>query len=287
MKKIINKPENFVIEMSEGILKAYPNWLKCINNDLRCIVRSGKKKPGKVGLSTGGGSGHLPLFLGYVGDGMMDGCAIGNVFASPSSSKMLKVTKYIDNGAGVLYIYGNYSGDKINFKMAANMAKSEGIKVEQVIGNDDIASAEKSNKENRRGIAGIFYIYKKNWEIDGECAICIKIENLINEENYSGVWINANLDIINKSVKYTKEYWNDKFNMDKYKSNDWWFCYQTEPYNFTESKWQKKILPSNLQVLIEEYEKKVIILFNNNCEKNIDHIMDSLKSNSYKNILNK
>jgi len=166
VKKIINKPENFVNEMIEGILKAYPNRVKCINNDLRCIVRSGKKKPGKVGLSTGGGSGHLPLFLGYVGEGMMDGCAIGNIFASPSSSKMLKVTKYIDNGSGVLYIYGNYGGDKINFKMAANMAKSEGIKVEQVIGNDDIASGEKSNKENRRGIAGIFYIYK----IAGACA---------------------------------------------------------------------------------------------------------------------
>lgn len=165
VKKIINNPNDFVDEAIEGILKAYPKEIQCIDGDIRCLVRVNSKKK-KVTLATGGGFGHLPLFLGYVGKGMMDGCAIGNVFASPSSSKMLKVTKYIDNGSGVIYIYGNYSGDKMNFKMAANIAKSEGIKVEQVIGNDDIASAEKNNKENRRGIAGIFYIYK----IAGACA---------------------------------------------------------------------------------------------------------------------
>jgi len=166
MKKIINDPRNFVEETVEGIISAYSKKVKCADGDLRCLVRSVPKKSNKVALATGGGSGHLPLFLGYVGQGMLDGCAVGNVFASPSSSKMLKVTEYIDNGSGVLYIYGNYSGDKMNFNMAANMAESKGIKVEQVIGNDDVASAENSNKENRRGIAGIFYIYK----IAGACA---------------------------------------------------------------------------------------------------------------------
>jgi dihydroxyacetone kinase-like protein len=85
MKKLINDPKNFVDEMLQGILAAHPDQLKSIDDDLRCIIRSDNIRPGKVGLLTGGGSGHLPLFLGYVGKGMMDGCAVGNVFASPSA----------------------------------------------------------------------------------------------------------------------------------------------------------------------------------------------------------
>lgn len=165
MKKIINDPKRFVDETIEGLLSAYPDQLACVKNDLRCIIRK-SRKPGKVGLETGGGSGHLPLFLGYVGQGMLDGCAVGNVFASPSANKMLEVTKAIDSGNGVLYIYGNYSGDKMNFKIAAELAEIEGIKVEQVIGNDDMASAPKGQEDKRRGIAGIFYIFK----IAGACA---------------------------------------------------------------------------------------------------------------------
>ena len=160
MQKIINDPKDFVDEMLEGILSAYPDQLKCIKNDLRCIVCSDEKKPGKVGLSTGGGSGHLPLFLGYVGKGMLDGCAVGNIFASPSANQMLEITREINRGNGVLYIYGNYSGDIINFDMAAEMAKMEDIKVEQVIATDDVASAPKEKQNKRRGVAGLFYIYK-------------------------------------------------------------------------------------------------------------------------------
>jgi dihydroxyacetone kinase-like protein len=160
MKKIINDPKNFVDEMIEGILAAYTEQLKCVNNDLRCLVRSDKRKPGKVGLSTGGGSGHLPLFLGYVGKGMLDGCAVGNVFASPSAKQMLEVTKAIDSGNGVLYIYGNYGGDVMNFDMAAEMADMEGIRVEQVVAGEDVASSPKGQEEKRRGVAGIFFVYK-------------------------------------------------------------------------------------------------------------------------------
>jgi phosphoenolpyruvate---glycerone phosphotransferase subunit DhaK len=166
MKKIINDPKNFVDEMIEGILAAHPEQLKCVNNNLRCLVRSGSKKPGKVGLSTGGGSGHLPLFLGYVGKGMLDGCAVGNVFASPSAKQMLEVTKAIDSGSGVLYIYGNYGGDVMNFDMAAEMADMEDIRVEQVVAGEDVASSPKGEEGKRRGVAGIFFVYK----IAGACA---------------------------------------------------------------------------------------------------------------------
>lgn len=166
MKKIINDPKNFVNEMIEGILAAHPEQLKCVNNNLRCLVRSDSRKPGKVGLSTGGGSGHLPLFLGYVGKGMLDGCAVGNVFASPSAKQMLEVTKAIDSGSGVLYIYGNYGGDVMNFDMAAEMADMEGIRVEQVVAGEDVASSPKGEEDKRRGVAGIFFVYK----IAGACA---------------------------------------------------------------------------------------------------------------------
>ena len=160
MKKFLNKPELFVDEMIEGIIAAHPTQLTFVENDLRCVVKAGEKKKGKVGLATGGGSGHLPLFLGYVGEGMLDGCSVGGVFQSPSADQMLNVTKAIDAGAGVLYIYGNYGGDILNFDMAAEMAEMEDIKVMSVVGMDDVASATKGEENKRRGVAGIFFVYK-------------------------------------------------------------------------------------------------------------------------------
>ena len=160
MKKFLNKPELFVDEMIEGIIAAHPAQLTFVENDLRCIVKAGEKKKGKVGLATGGGSGHLPLFLGYVGEGMLDGCSVGGVFQSPSADQMLNVTKAIDAGAGVLYVYGNYGGDILNFDMAAEMAEMEDIKVMSLVGMDDVASASKGEENKRRGVAGIFFVYK-------------------------------------------------------------------------------------------------------------------------------
>lgn len=163
MKKIINAPENYVDEMLEGIYVAHPELVTYVADDLRCLVTANKKE-GKVGIATGGGSGHLPLFLGYVGRGMLDGCCVGDVFQSPSSEQMLAVTKAIDSGAGVLYIYGNYNGDIFNFNMAAEMAEFEdGIRVETVLGADDVASGPlpgEGEKSIRRGVAGIFFVYK-------------------------------------------------------------------------------------------------------------------------------
>ena len=163
MKKIINAPERFIPEMLEGIYAAHPDELMCVGGDLHCLV-SKRKHAGKVGIATGGGSGHLPLFLGYVGEGMLDGCSIGDVFQSPSAEQMLAVTRDIDQGAGVLYIYGNYNGDIFNFDMAAEMADmEEDIRVESVVAGEDVASAGPSAEgepNKRRGVAGIFFVYK-------------------------------------------------------------------------------------------------------------------------------
>jgi dihydroxyacetone kinase-like protein len=165
MKKLINDPERFVDEMLEGIYAAHFDQVKYVHDDLHCYVAT-KVKQGKVGIATGGGSGHLPVFLGYVGAGMLDGCSVGGVFQSPNAEQMLEVTKAIDGGVGVLYIYGNYTGDTMNFEMAAEMADAEGIRVEQVVAADDVASAPKGQENKRRGVAGIFYVYK----IAGACA---------------------------------------------------------------------------------------------------------------------
>lgn len=163
MKKIINKPEDYVKETLEGLYAAHPDLITYTGDDLHCLVTANKKE-GKVGIATGGGSGHLPLFLGYVGKGMLDGCSVGDVFQSPSPDQMLAITKYIDSGAGVLYIYGNYNGDIFNFDMAAEQADFEDdIRVETVIGCDDVASAgpaEPGGHNTRRGVAGIIFVYK-------------------------------------------------------------------------------------------------------------------------------
>ncbi|MBU9745853.1 dihydroxyacetone kinase subunit DhaK [Lachnospiraceae bacterium ASD3451] len=163
MKKMINRPEDYVNEMLEGLYIAHPDLLTYVADDYRCVVTT-KKKEGKVGLVTGGGSGHLPLFLGYVGEGMLDGCAVGDVFQSPSSEQILEITRTVNSGAGVLYIYGNYNGDIFNFDMAAEMAGFEdGIRVETVVAGEDVASAGPAapgEKNTRRGVAGILFVYK-------------------------------------------------------------------------------------------------------------------------------
>jgi len=159
MKKFLNDAEDFVDEMLDGIYAAHPRQLGFAAGDKRCMVAA-TRVAGKVGLATGGGSGHLPLFLGYVGAGLLDGAAVGGVFQSPSADQMFEVTKAIDQGAGVLYIYGNYSGDILNFDMAAEMAELENIKVISVVGNDDAASSPVGQEHKRRGVAGIVFVFK-------------------------------------------------------------------------------------------------------------------------------
>ena len=169
MRKIINDPSSVEDETVAGILAAFPGHLKTIEGSTRALVRGDAPLEGKVGLATGGGSGHLPLFLGYVGKGLATGCCVGNVFSSPSSEDMLAVTKAVDDGAGVLYLYGNYSGDTMNFDMASEMAEMEGITVKTTLGRDDVTSAPNTEMERRRGIGGIFFGFKIAGAAAEEC----------------------------------------------------------------------------------------------------------------------
>jgi dihydroxyacetone kinase-like protein len=160
VKKLINDPERFVDEMLDGLLLAHPDQLRAASDDRRALVRADSPKQGRVGIVTGGGSGHLPTFLGYVGEGLCSGVAVGNVFSSPSSEQVLEATKASDGGAGVLYLYGNYGGDVLNFDLAADMAELEGIETRTVLVTDDVASQPKERAADRRGVAGLFFAYK-------------------------------------------------------------------------------------------------------------------------------
>ena len=161
MRKIINKPENFVDETMDGIIAAYGDKVKLLNGDKRVLLSAYPAREGKVGIVTAGGSGHLPVFLGYVGSGLLDGCAIGNVFASPSAQRMADMIRACDRGNGVLCLYGNYGGDKMNFEMACETVELEDdIVTKTVLVKDDVASAPKENADRRRGVAGMVYAFK-------------------------------------------------------------------------------------------------------------------------------
>ena len=160
MKKLINHPEAFVDETIEGILLAHPGHLKRAPGTPRGLMRADAPVAGKVAIATGGGSGHIPVFLGYVGPGLLHGVSIGNVFSSPSVDAMVAVTKAIHAGKGVLYLYGNYGGDIMNFDMAAELCEAEGILVHSVRVRDDVVSAPKAAAEKRRAVAGLFFAYK-------------------------------------------------------------------------------------------------------------------------------
>lgn len=159
MKKIINNPSNFVEESIDGLIKSHPNIYALAKDNERVVTRA-LKSSNKVGIVTGGGSGHLPVFTGYIGKGFLDACAIGSVFASPSVEQMISAIKNADNGNGVLCIIGNYGGDVMNFEMACEMVEAEGIKTRKIIVADDIASASDTEKEKRRGIAGMIFVFK-------------------------------------------------------------------------------------------------------------------------------
>lgn len=159
-KKIINDGAKAVDEMLAGILVAHPKYLRVVDGSPRSIVAKDGPRPGKVGLVIGGGSGHEPTFLGFVGKGLADAAAIGNVFASPPPDPILECAKAANGGSGVLFMYGNYAGDVMNFDMAAEMAAMEDIAVRTVLSTDDVASAPPSERAKRRGVAGNFFIFK-------------------------------------------------------------------------------------------------------------------------------
>ena len=160
MQKLLNDPQAFVDETIEGILLAHPGHLRRAEGTSRGLVRADAPVQGKVAIITGGGSGHIPIFLGYVGPGLCDGVSIGNVFSSPSIEAMAEVTRAVNGGAGVLYLYGNYSGDTMNFDMAAEMCAFEDIEVRSVRVCDDVISAPPERAQQRRAIAGLVFAYK-------------------------------------------------------------------------------------------------------------------------------
>lgn len=160
MKKLINDPEDFVDEMIDGLLRAHPEQLVAATDDRRVLVRADAPVQGHVGIVTGGGSGHLPAFLGYVGRGLCTGVAVGNVFSSPSSEQMHEATKAVDGGAGVLYLYGNYGGDVFNFDLAGDLAELDGIETRTVLITDDALSAPQDRRTERRGVAGMVFAFK-------------------------------------------------------------------------------------------------------------------------------
>jgi len=159
LKKLINDPIKVTDEMVEGFAAAYPQHIKKLDS-VNVVVRRDAPIPGKVGIITGGGSGHEPFWLGYTGKGMSDAVVVGAIFSSPTPRPIYQATKAVDGKAGVLYILGNYSGDKMNFGMAAERARAEGIRVDITQVTDDIASATIDRITERRGIAGNIFVFK-------------------------------------------------------------------------------------------------------------------------------
>ncbi len=160
MKKIMNDPSQFVDDSLKGIIAANPSQLKFAGDDIRAVVRADAPVQDKVAIVTGGGYGHLPTFLGFVGAGLCDGVAVGNVFTSPSAETIVAASQAVHGGKGVLFLFGNYSGDTMNFEMAGEVLAMDDITTRIVKASDDIASAPRQEWQERRGVAGLFFAYK-------------------------------------------------------------------------------------------------------------------------------
>lgn len=159
MQRIINNPNDVVNDMINGFIKVHKDIVEKTENNR---VLKYKKAPikNKVGIVTGGGSGHKPAFIGYIGENMIDAVAIGEIFSSPPAKAFYDAFKTADSGKGVACLYGNYAGDNMNVRMAIKMAEKDGIIVRTVIANDDVASAPKEEKNKRRGVAGEVLMWK-------------------------------------------------------------------------------------------------------------------------------
>lgn len=158
MQRILNNPDDIVDEMLKGFLKVHGDIVERADNPR--VVKVKNMKEGKVAVVTGGGSGHKPAFIGYVGENLCDAAAVGEICSSPTAAAFLDAFKATDQGNGVACLYGNYSGDNMNVKMAVKMAKKAGITVKTVVANDDVASAPKTQREKRRGVAGEVLMWK-------------------------------------------------------------------------------------------------------------------------------
>ena len=162
MKKFINDPYDVVDEMLEGFIDVYAQFVRKLDT-ARVLVRKDAPVPGKVGIVSGGGSGHKPAFIGFIGEGLLDAVAVGEIFTSPPPLACLEAAKAVDAGKGVLFLLGNYAGDVMNFQLAADMARAEGIDVAQVVSTDDVGSMPKEEADKRRGVVGSFL----GWKVGG------------------------------------------------------------------------------------------------------------------------
>ena len=160
MNRVINNPDLVVEDMLKGWLLAHADTVRTAPSNGRVVQRVQAPEPGKVGVVTGGGSGHEPAFIGYVGDGLVDAVAVGEIFSSPTAKSFLDAMRAANGGAGVACLYGNYAGDNMNVRMAIQMAEREGITVRTVVANDDVASAPKGEESKRRGVAGEVFMWK-------------------------------------------------------------------------------------------------------------------------------
>ena len=158
MQRILNDPDHIVEEMLEGFLKSNPHIVAPTENPR--VVRAVEPPQDRVGIVTGGGSGHKPAFVGYVGKNMVDAVAVGEIFSSPTAAAFLDAFRAANAGKGLACLYGNYSGDNMKVQMAARMAKQEGIEIKTVVANDDVPSAPKDQREKRRGVAGEIFMWK-------------------------------------------------------------------------------------------------------------------------------
>jgi dihydroxyacetone kinase-like protein len=158
MQRILNNPDNIVDEMLKGFVKVHSDIVTATDNPR--VIKRKDIPAGKVGVATGGGSGHKPAFIGYIGETLCDAVAVGEICTSPTAAAFLDAFRAANQGKGVACLYGNYSGDNMNVKMAVKMAEKEGITVKTVIANDDVASAPKGEAEKRRGVAGEVLMWK-------------------------------------------------------------------------------------------------------------------------------
>jgi len=188
VKKFINEPEAVVEEMLDGAIRAHRAFLRPVATSKRALVALEGPRQGKVGLVIGGGSGHEPCFLGYVGKGLADAVAVGNIFSTPPPDPIFQCTQAVSGGAGVLLVYGNYVGDVMNFDMAAEIARDHGIETRSIVTTDDIASSPRENRDSRRGVAGNVFVFKiagaacdKGWSL----GVCEAVARKANARTYT------------------------------------------------------------------------------------------------------
>ena len=187
MKKFINDPYQMVDEMVEAFIQVHSDKVKKAA-DTRAIVRKDAPKKGKVGIVSGGGSGHKPAFVGFIGQGMLDAVAVGEIFTSPPPNALLEAVEAVDGGKGVLFLLGNYAGDVMNFELAAQLAKARGIEVAQSISTDDISGFPPQQAHMRRGVVGSMFCWKAagaKAETGGSLAECKEVADRMNRNTRS------------------------------------------------------------------------------------------------------